>query len=190
MKKVIKLSVVFMAIIIFGCSLAGCRKRTMLEPGAASIDELIDTLSENDKFSDEYFKVCSNTQLVIGTLKFEEDDVSSFLRGDADEKRSILKENSDSQDYYLNSRLRIDILDYSPVSVTEFYNYVYEMLDEVDELDGMNISAELRELIDAESGACDAVYKASGNDNIAGEKPESWSGCIIKVNDRYYILDL
>ena len=179
MKKVIKLSAVFMAIIIFCCSLAGCRKRTMLESGAASIDELTYTLSYNSLLSENCVEVMSNSMLCGLSAYGKYRDV---LSGDPDKIESALRYELDEDNYYTFSNATILIDDTYEVSADNFYNDQYDYIDSSD--------STLKDLIDSERSACSAVYVAEGYIALDGET-QSFDAddeyiFIIEANGRYY----
>lgn len=179
MKKVIKLSVVFMAIIIFCCSLAGCGKGAMIEPGAASIDDLTHTLSYNGLLSENCVEFMSNSML-CGLSGYGQ--YSDVLSGDPDKIESTLRYALDEDDYYTLSNATIHI-DYTyEVSADNFYNDQYDYIDSSD--------STLKELIDSERSACSVVYVAEGYIALDGET-QSFDAddeyiFIIEANGRYY----
>lgn len=149
----------------------------MLQPGAATMDELIDTLAKNSMFSEKAISMMSNSML--WWMWEDELDQPNVMYGDTSEIRAAIK-NEREEGFERIENVRVFVDDVKEVDEEELSNYKAELFNE----------KEHGKICLAETMATEKIFMISGYVKCYGERREfdfDDSGIgIIKANGRYY----
>lgn len=192
MKKTLKTLLSFLIVlgIVLSASACGAKKSTsgdkksngMLQPGAASMDELIDTLASKYIFSDKSIKMMSNSMLCWMAEEINDSDV---LKNNTGEIRNTLEE-------YLKGRNKDefeDIVTQIRVKIEETEKIDTESIYEDAESEN---NKKIKEALSSETDGVESVYATSGTAKLQdGSEKEDFEFedeliYIVKVDGRYY----
>ncbi len=173
----------------------------MLQPGAASIDELIDTLSDNSIISEEAISMMSNYTLWYFAVECEQPSVmyddtseirSAIIHDEVDDDAADLFAAIEKARIFIQEVEETDGWDYSDLTAGEIEELNEELdatMDELDELEGVDKGTlrMMKKSLLAEIKATEKSFDVYGYFKHDGEREEIDDEImIIKANGRYY----